>query len=259
MNPNNEDKKPNSRSIKLVFDNNASFTFFYKKTEKITTAVYMVSAFIKDEDHIKWQLRRKSLDLLSLALSLSHAELLDKKDGQKVAAVLIELVSLFEIAVADKIISEMNFSILKQEFLALLSMLEEEMFPESSRSLILSDDFFNIEKMISSQGEGSHKGHSGDSKGHEQMRHIPVQISKVFNKGLPQSTATKNSPKNTASDRKTIILDLFKTKKEIGITDLANLIKDCSEKTIQRELLGMVKDGVLKKQGERRWSRYVRA
>ena len=30
----------------------------------------------------------------------------------------------------------------------------------------------------------------------------------------------------------------------------------CGEKTLQRELVSMVKDGVLNKMGEKRWSRY---
>ena len=40
------------------------------------------------------------------------------------------------------------------------------------------------------------------------------------------------------------------------IKDVSPLIKGCSEKTIQRELLSMVKSGILKKEGEKRWSKY---
>ena len=47
------------------------------------------------------------------------------------------------------------------------------------------------------------------------------------------------------------------------ITDIkinaTDLIASCSEKTIQRELIGMLKNGVLKKTGEKRWSRYFLA
>jgi hypothetical protein len=34
------------------------------------------------------------------------------------------------------------------------------------------------------------------------------------------------------------------------------MIKDCSEKTIQRELIVLVSEKVVKKEGERRWSVY---
>jgi hypothetical protein len=36
----------------------------------------------------------------------------------------------------------------------------------------------------------------------------------------------------------------------------ADALISCSEKTLQRELVSMVKNGVLDKMGEKRWSRY---
>jgi hypothetical protein len=41
------------------------------------------------------------------------------------------------------------------------------------------------------------------------------------------------------------------------VKDVSAVVKDCSEKTLQRELLALVAQGVLKKEGERRWSSYV--
>ena len=40
------------------------------------------------------------------------------------------------------------------------------------------------------------------------------------------------------------------------IKDIVMSITGCSEKTIQRELSALVAQGVLKKIGEKRWSRY---
>ena len=59
--------------------------------------------------------------------------------------------------------------------------------------------------------------------------------------------------KNT---RQEAILSIVKSKKEVGITDISSVVKGHSTKTIQRELLYMVVSGVLKKSGEKRWSRY---
>ncbi len=58
------------------------------------------------------------------------------------------------------------------------------------------------------------------------------------------------------SDRQQIILKELRNKGQLTVKDLAEKIKGCSEKTIQRELLSLVGSGVLKKEGERRWSRY---
>ena len=59
--------------------------------------------------------------------------------------------------------------------------------------------------------------------------------------------------KNT---RQEAILSIIKNKKEVMIKDISSQVKGYSDKTIQRELLGMVKDGILIKSGEKRWSRY---
>jgi len=42
----------------------------------------------------------------------------------------------------------------------------------------------------------------------------------------------------------------------VSIKEIAAVLPDLSSKTIQRELLSMVDDGLLIKKGERRWSRY---
>jgi hypothetical protein len=47
--------------------------------------------------------------------------------------------------------------------------------------------------------------------------------------------------------------------KSNGHPDQFSAIVSCGEKTLQRELVSMVKDGVLKKLGEKRWSRYMLA
>ena len=58
------------------------------------------------------------------------------------------------------------------------------------------------------------------------------------------------------NNRRANILDIIKIKKKVTIKDISSLIKDCSEKTIQRELVALLKEGVLRKEGERRWSTY---
>lgn len=56
--------------------------------------------------------------------------------------------------------------------------------------------------------------------------------------------------------RQNIIINEIKNKGQLTIRDLVGKIEGCSEKTVQRELLALVDSGVLKKEGERRWSKY---
>lgn len=59
------------------------------------------------------------------------------------------------------------------------------------------------------------------------------------------------------SNRMSLILDLVRKKKSLSIKEIAAVIKDCSEKTIQRELAALIAQGLVRKVGERRWSLYV--
>ena len=77
-------------------------------------------------------------------------------------------------------------------------------------------------------------------------------ISSVESVGVAKSVMQKN-------DRQQLILGIIREIGESSIKDISDNIKDCSEKTIQRELNTLIYDGVLKKVGERRWSKYILA
>lgn len=57
-------------------------------------------------------------------------------------------------------------------------------------------------------------------------------------------------------DRRASILGLLQHADRITVKDVSAVVTGCSEKTLQRELLALVAQGVLVKEGERRWSTY---
>lgn len=58
------------------------------------------------------------------------------------------------------------------------------------------------------------------------------------------------------NSRQETILSVIRDKREVMIKDISAVIKDFSAKTIQRELRELVNNGILRKTGEKRWSRY---
>jgi hypothetical protein len=58
------------------------------------------------------------------------------------------------------------------------------------------------------------------------------------------------------TDRKERIKTVLEAKPEATIKDIAEVITDVSEKTIQRELNSLIEKGHVVRQGERRWSKY---
>lgn len=72
----------------------------------------------------------------------------------------------------------------------------------------------------------------------------------------------KDTPKmsnKTTSERMSLILNFIHKNKRASIKDIAVVIKGCSEKTIQRELGALIEQGLVRKEGERRWSVYLPA
>jgi transcription elongation factor GreA-like protein len=57
--------------------------------------------------------------------------------------------------------------------------------------------------------------------------------------------------------RRDRIREFLRDKPQATIKDIIQVITDCSEKTIQRELIDMIKDNIVVRDGERRWSKYT--
>lgn len=248
----------------MVFNQNHHFAYVYKKTEKLVTAVYMITNFIKDNEPLKWRIREKALELLSLNVSLSSVSLSDRKDFlKKYQAYSVEIVSLSSIAHHAGLISEMNFEILSREFGNLASTIEkDENKKASEETVILSPNFFDAPAVPQSLSETVRDTKSeADSVLYKRqdpivrptaIQHQPTaQITKDISQ--PVRSTKKIESKN---ERQEAIIKLLSNRNRLSVKDFTDTIKGVSEKTIQRELLLMVSNGVLKKEGERRWSTY---
>jgi DNA-binding transcriptional ArsR family regulator len=56
--------------------------------------------------------------------------------------------------------------------------------------------------------------------------------------------------------RREAVLSVIRSKGPSYIKDISTVIRDVSEKTIQRELSALVAEGILEKKGDRRWTTY---
>jgi predicted HTH transcriptional regulator len=67
----------------------------------------------------------------------------------------------------------------------------------------------------------------------------------------------KNVKDTGASGRRDSIVEIIQAKGgSANIKDISTVIRGVSEKTVQRELAALIESGVLRKEGERRWSTY---
>jgi hypothetical protein len=227
----------NSNNTSLFFRDNPNSLFVFKKTEKISAALYMLSNLLKDSEPLKNEWRSIGLELLSQALNL-----VNKK---QISGTLLKALSTIEIAYLSDLISGMNYNIFKHELQTFLKLVEDANWLANSNGVILSGDFFDV----------------GNTPINNSPIVSPLGVLKDMNNlSNRMSVKKENLPlrdnKAESSNRQSVIISLLKKGNELGIKDFVTAITGCSEKTVQRELSAMVSKGQIKKTGEKRWSRY---
>lgn len=235
-----------------------------KKCERIATAIYLVTNFLSDTEPMKARLRTLSLGLVRDASSLkSGIRGVEANVLEEILENISETLSLFELAFVAGLVSEMNFTILKREYASLRSTVEvKKSSRESLTDNILSDTFFNTTEPSTTFSKRHSIRHTPAIMSDRNVAPVSVPLrgnaTKQASVPAPIQNSTFNIPHSTQIEsRRNRILKLAKDNREVTIKDISAHFPDLSEKTIQRELVSLVESNVLKKFGERRWSRYA--
>jgi hypothetical protein len=239
--------------------------YIFKKTEKITSALYLVSGLLKDDEPLKWELRDRGMDLLSSSFTASSSLPGDKNVViQSLFTAALETMSLLNVAKISNLISPMNHMILVREIDQVLTLMRDRLAQNAENAgYILSESFFKTPDLFSSGfksdlGTGSSRQTGRADGGHDLYKGQSSQ-GQYSGASIMRSNQRHGNSQNSQlkkTHRQQMILDVLKGQSGLTIKDFSKVIKDCSEKTIQRELLELVEKGVVKKEGERRWSRY---
>jgi hypothetical protein len=269
---NQKDTKTNSISIGQRQTHEAVFMGLTKKAEKISIGLYLVTDLIDPNDPIRNRIREGSMDLIKDTRAMTYAF---SGDVYFMVARAIskswEIVSLVDVASSVGFISDMNARILRGvlvEFIGALrdkqrregfSNIEDLKIGESLASEIsLTKELFEVKELT--------------SKGQE-IKDTNTSVKMSFKKEPVKTETPKNTEEKTGnfvepiviknkeegpkkSDRREKIIEIIKEKKEVMIGDVTASFPDVSSKTIQRELTSLVEEGVLNKEGEKRWSKY---
>lgn len=240
---------------------NISSKNLYIRFEKIAAAFYLVTNHLSDEDPLKISIRQKTIALLDMVNELNtdtFVNSLFKKD--KIKNVCEQVISLLHMAVQAGLVTRINVDIISaenkkvQNFLA--SLFEETIASSGQASL-----FYVDENMTSFTTHGEQKqyiGHGHEFTNDMSIKKTEKQIGNTKNKkdNMVSGTESEKDLKPRKKNRRDFILGIIGQKGEVTIKDISNVFNGCSEKTIQRELISLVSEGVVSKEGERRWSKY---
>jgi hypothetical protein len=260
----------------------------YTKTDKLVAALYMVTDIIDKDEPLRNKLRTLGTEIIS-DMSLVRRDF----SGYTVSLIISkisEIMSFLDIAFAVSIISEMNCNILRKEFSELDHSIKESIDNAGINKSTLNrrvnlSEFFKT-PLLNEEGVGggnslittSPFGHSSStrrreiSKGHTSIgvqkgSTLMKALSRVRESDIKTNHHSANDFDLLKKQRRNDILSIIRiigmgaTIKDIKDKAKANssqfsALASCGEKTLQRELVSMVKDNVLEKTGEKRWSKY---
>lgn len=233
----------NSTHVFQSKEKDITVEYFSERAKKLTTAVYLVTNLIPQNDPLRIYIRRDSVKLLSFVGRVPSGYSLVEA-GVEVRGLSKKIIEMLEIAFFSGYVSEMNYSVLKSEFDSFInevSSYERFQAPLSPSSL----------KVDRARGLPQ-----PDNRKTQQISRIVAKKAPVDNSIQRREIGSKSIVEAKKTSRKEAILSIIKRRGTVSIKDVSAVIINCSEKTIQRELMSLVEDGTLKKSGDRRWSVY---
>jgi len=211
-----------------IFEKDIRRVFIYKKAEQLAKAIHLITPAFSGSLSLKNRIENISIDLIDAAvLPLGSVRTTFSRE-------LLALSSILSIARANDLLSPMNAEIITREAHLLL----KEIAAYEEPRLLLEDvpTLSGIAKNVLKQ----------DS---------PQAQSFMIRKQTGLSRE-RLSDKGHIKDRRETLLAILKDKRKASIKDISTLVRNVSEKTIQRELSALIEEGTVLKQGERRWSVY---
>ena len=217
-----------------IFEKDIRRVFIYKKAERLAKAIHLIVPAFSESASLK-----NRID--AIAIGLVDAAMMPYGTARTaLSRELLALSSILAIARTGGFLSNMNTELITREAHILLQEVASYEEP-----MLFLDDVQTLSSIARST-----------------LARKAIQNSHTKS---PKHTASSSHPHGTKGhikdtehlkDRRETILSVIKNKRKASIKDISTLIREVSEKTIQRELLALIRDGIVLKQGERRWSIY---
>lgn len=242
--------KDNLFTIKRLSANNEYYSNVFKKTERTISVVFYILSYIEKNEQTEFHIKvmsEKAMQVHESALAtLSLYEYEAKEKIFPFQQSLVALEGVLRIANAARVLTDEVLTLLLSEVDLVQRYLRNHFITEAPFSLREQDPAIT-----------------------NTTPERPKVIKSTSNTNSTNSVRSTRSiiPKGDISsdahmvysqlvDRSVRIKTVLEAKPEATIKDIAEVITDVSEKTIQRELNSLIEKGQVIRQGERRWSKY---
>jgi DNA-binding transcriptional ArsR family regulator len=241
--------KDNPFAVKRLSSNNEYYSNVFKKTERTVSVVFYILSYIEKNERTDF-----------------HIKIISDKAMQVHEASLATL-SLYEYEAKEKIFP------FQQALVAL-----EGTFRIANAARVLNDEVLSLLLAEVDLVQRYLRNHFASQLPHTVREFDTLTVAPIDTRKAPYRSPSVNTrssgrvaiPKGDISsdahmiysqlvDRSARIKTVLEAKPEATIKDIAEVITDVSEKTIQRELNSLIEKGQVIRQGERRWSKYSMA
>lgn len=230
-------------NIKKLSHNNEYYNNVFKKTERLVSVLFYILSYLEDTPRSKVHvdaLTARGMSLYETALSsLSWSEPSAPERLETLQQSIVALEGTLRIAAGARVLT--------QELLAVLL--------ESTDMVVRYVKNHYFETNPSVQTSVMHSRTDRPVATARPVTRAPRVQTRV---AIPAGDISSDAHLvySQLTDRSERIKTVLEAKPEATIKDIAEIITDVSEKTIQRELSSLIEKGQVIRQGERRWSKY---
>lgn len=225
------------------FGSNVSGDRAYQRAERLVAALHLLTNHISTGEPSREATRRAGIRLLSRVLDLrDEMRSPGSSRFQIVLGSIRELISLVRTLCISGFVSHHNAEIVAESLDELGNFLLVAQRSTLSESIVL-----NKSDLVSG---GSDRASLSDIKDTSDIKDRKSSVSTEIMQQDLSNTSTE------LARREAGIMEVLRSKGQLGIKDICSNLPEYSEKMIQRGLARLTAQGKVKKVGSKRWSRY---
>ncbi len=240
-------EKDNTIQIKRLSSDTDYYNNVFKKTEKIVSVIFYILSETKTNINIETHIttiRDRALKTHELSLETLMFQPHERHEGLiHFQYAVVALLSTLRIAKMARVIPSDIFMLLSDQMDAVLRYINNHYLQADGMSI---EELTEVIIPKTSTSKPSSKSLSTTKVTRQRRANIPAG----------DISTDAYLVYSQLADRSSRIKTVLEAKPQATIKDIAEVITDVSEKTIQRELNSLIEGGEVIREGERRWSRY---
>lgn len=211
---------------------------------EVSYAIYRVTALFPHHEALRYELRHEASEILKKCAQYSVLPRLSLQEILDIVGRVRGIQSLLNLARLNRFVKTINIEVLQKTYADL-----ENFFSSQYQNMEEEKDDGNkeFEKALAAVNEKKNVFLPATNAGQ-----LSEKTDMLENFVKPETKRDKSLDQQ----RKTIILDFLNKKDKSSIKDIANVFKDISTKTIQRDLNALISVDTVERSGDRRWAVY---